>query len=185
MNTNETIISGKEQAKINKRKSFYSKFERQIKSFQPENLEKTFFLINFQNKTSFPTFDDLTILLKDFSEEIESFEADTQNLPISMQYIEEGMYLKALASENIIKILKKETFENDDGTIRKGSNGAIDDYNYQSAYNFYIQIVQIEKILTSLAKEKESPSLYEIVVKTKKIEQKKYYKTYRYPRKGR
>ena len=178
-------MSGKEQAKINKRKSFYSKFERQIKSIQPENLEKTFFLVNFQNKTSFPAFDDLTILLRDFSEEITSFEASTKELPISMQYIEEAMYLKALASENKIKILKKETFENDDGSNRKGSNGAINEYNYQSAYNFYIQILQVQDILTSLVKEKENPTIYEIIVKTKKIEEKKYHKTYRYPRRGR
>ncbi len=183
MNTNETSFSGKELAKINKRKAFYNKFERQLKASLSKNQGDFFFPLSFQNKTSFPAFDDLNLLLRDFSEDLKNLKEESKDQVISLPNIDEGIFLLNQAKDGVIKIFKEETFVNDDGSIRKGSTGSLGNYNYQSAYCYYIQVVNYDALLHTIEKEKEDPTIYEIKVKTKKIQQsKKYLKTYRYPR---
>ncbi len=182
MSGNETVISGKEQAKLNKRKSFYSKFERQISN---ESDQETLIPIMFHKQAIITEYDDMALVLDEFSELIKDIDDDSKSRAISLPDIDEGYFLKNMSKKGLIQLYKEEVFENEDGTIRKGSTGSIDDYNYQSAYNYYVIVLKEKDLLKELEKEKEDPTTYDIPVKHKKIEKKKYVKTYRYPRRRR
>ena len=179
------MLSGKEQAKLNKRKSFYSKLERQIAQSDNDNEKEHFYLINYQKQTIFPEYDDLTLILNDYTEKIKIDKTTVDEHVISIPDLDEGYFLRNMAKDSKIKIFKEETFENANGTIRKGSTGSIDDYNYQSAYNYYIQILEKDEFIKIIEKEKEEPTTYDIPVVTKKVETKRYVKTYRYPRRSK
>ena len=177
MNATETTLSGKEQAKLNKRKSFYNKLERII-----QNESDKLISIMFHKQAVITEYDDIALVLNDHSELIKDLEDDSKGQSISLPDLDEGYFLKTMAKTGLIEILKEEVFENEDGTLRKGSTGSIDDYNYQSAHNYYVKVLNEKELLTQLEKEKEDPTTYDIPVKHKKIEKKKYIKTYRYPR---
>ena len=185
MNSNETVLSGKEMAKLNKRKSFYSKLERQISQSENEKKDDLYFPIKFHKQIVFPEYDDLTLIINDFAELIKDLDEESKGSSISLPDLDEGHFLKNMSKSGLIELFKEEVFENADGTIRKGSTGSIDDYNYQSAFNFFVKVVDEDKFLKKIEKEKEDPTTYDIPVKTKKIEKKKYVKTYRYPRRRR
>jgi hypothetical protein len=184
LENNVASLSGKELAKLNKRKTFYNKFERLIKSMSDEQKMDNLIPLMLLKKLSFPEYDDVTLLftkhtvIKDATDEM-------KEQAISLPFIDEGIFLKNMAEKELIEILREETLENSDGTARKGSTGSIDDYNYQSAFNFYVKILNEKDFSDHVAKEKEEPTTYVIKVKTKKMEKKKYIKTYRYPRRNR
>ncbi len=180
MTINETTPSGKEQAKMNKRKSFYSKLERQLNN---EKNEEKLFPIMLHKKIIFPEYDDLVLVLDDYSEKLKNVDDDSKGDIISMPDIDEGYFLKQMSKNGYIEIFKQEVFVDANGTIRKGSTGSIDDYKYQSAYNLFMKVSKKKELLNEIGKEKENPTEYNIEIKTKKMETKKYVKTYRYPRK--
>lgn len=179
MTVTETTLSGKEQAKLNKRKSFYSKLERQLN--HEKNGEKLF-PIMLHKKTIFPEYDDLVLVLDGFSEKLKNVDEESKGDILSMPDLDEGYFLKQMSKKGFIELFKEEVYENADGTIRKGSTGSIDDYKYQAAYNLYMKVTNETELLTEVGKEKENPTEYNIKTKTKKLEPKKYIKTYRYPR---
>ena len=186
MTSTETTLTGKESAKLNKRKRFYSKFERRIQSLESEEGDVNKYIpIMFKKVATLPEYDDLALLLNDFSEKIEDLSDESKIEAISIPDLDEGYFLKNMSKEGLIKIFKEETFENDDGSARKGSSGSIDDYNYQSAFNFYIQVIKMKEFLTKVGKEAENPTEYDIKVKMKKMPKKKYVKTFKYPRRRR
>lgn len=186
MTSTESTLTGKESAKINKRKRFYNKLERRLQSLESEKASKKLLLpIMFKKVASLPEYDDFTLIINDFSELTEEVSEDSKVEALSIPDLDEGYFLKDMSKSGLIKILKEETFENDDGSARKGSTGSIDDYNYQSAFNFYIQVVKMKELLKKVDKEKEDPTEYDIPVKMKKIPKKKYVKTFKYPRRRR
>ena len=181
MNASETSLSGKEQAKLNKRINFYNKLERQISQLTEENIENTFFPIQYKKKMIFPEYSDLVLILNEYSEELKKLEEDKKGSTVSLPEVDEIHFLEQMSKKKFIKLYKEEVFENRDGTVRKGSTGSIDDYNYQSAFNFYLQVLNQEELQKQVDEEKTDPTTYKIPVKMKKLEKKKYIKTYRYP----
>lgn len=181
-NTNEAVLSGKEQAKRNKRINFYSRLERLL---QNDSDKEILIPISFHKQAIITEYDDVAIVLDDHTEVIKDVDDDTKSRAISLPDIDEGYFLKNMSKNGLIEILKEEVFENEDGTIRKGSTGSIDDYNYQSAYNYYFKVLKEKEFLAQVEKEKDDPTTYDIPVKMKKIPKKKYIKTYRYPRRRR
>ena len=180
MNSTETsTLTGKELAKINKRRTFYNKFERLI---QNETEQENLIPIMFHKQAVIAEYDDMALVLNDHSEQIKDVADDSKSRPISLPDLDEGYFLKTMSKKGLIELFKEEVFENEDGTLRKGSTGSIDDYNYQSAHNYYVKVLNEKELLAQVEKEKDDPTTYDIPVKTKKIEKKKYIKTYRYPR---
>ena len=102
MNSNENMLSGKEQAKLNKRKSFYSKLERQIAQSDNDNEKEHFYWINYQKQTIFPEYDDLTLILNDYTEKIKIDKTTVDEHVISIPDLDEGYFLRNMAKDSKI-----------------------------------------------------------------------------------
>lgn len=178
LQSNSTKLSGKEQAKINTRIRFYTKLERVCKQIPQEKLTETFIPIGINNKVNIPTFDDITLILEkdskitNINSDFKIDEGDILQLP----YLDELHFLVEKSHAHLIELARQESFVNDDMTLRKGSSNNNDSYNYQPAYRYGFKILDLEKFLIEITKEKQAPKTYEIEVKMKKIETNVRYK---------
>jgi hypothetical protein len=140
-------------------------------------------------KFVFPEYDDLSLLFLEYidlkkendEETEETEESENEQIEFSKEgalalpFLDEAYFLVEMIKSNIIELVYQETFENDDGSQRKGSAGSLDAYNYQSAYNWGVRILNFDKLAKTLEKEAEDPTIYTIEVKMKKIIRKKKY----------
>lgn len=185
-NKQQKLVTGKDHAKFNKRQKFYSKFLRKYNSLKEKDNLDSIIPLTMNKKFTFPEYDDLSLLLLDFVEqEEENVDTDTEtdnsseeefskdgNLEIP--FIDDGYFLIEKFKSKELELVCQETFEDEDGNVRKGLSSNAD-YNYQSAYNFGIRILKADKLSKSLEKEAESPTDYVIEVKTKIIERRTRY----------
>jgi hypothetical protein len=174
-------LSGKEQAKLNKRKKFYEKLERLSEKFlQNQDLRK---IIAFSSNKgiSFPEYDDLSLELNnksiEYTEDIDVNEFDT----VEITYLEEAKFLTKNSNSKLYKIFKHETVLDNEGNIKKGKEGSDENYDYQKSYNWGIEILNTEKLLELIRKEKENPTIYDMTPTTAKI-QEPVYRRYSRPR---
>ena len=138
----EVKLSGKEQAKLNKRKKFYEKFERM--------LSKEVILLSMNKGISFPEFDELSLIFKDDFTTLEK-EIDFEEVKsIEIVYYEEAHFLLNLSKLKHLSIFRRETFVDNEGQERRGQSGADDGYNYQAAFNWGVQIIDAKKIVSLL-----------------------------------
>ena len=174
MGNNQKVITGKEQAKINQRQRFYNKFLRKCISLSEKNELDTIIPLTMNKQFVFPEYDDLSLLFMEVVKEndVEN-EVFTKDDALALPFLDEGYYFAEKVKSNEIELLFQETLEDEDGAPRKGSTGAVDDYNYQKAYNWGFRILNAETLKTSLEKEIETPTEYKIVIKMKKIPHKR------------
>ena len=185
MNKTQTKLTGKEQAKINARIKFYSKFERICQKIENDPENNKLISLKMNKSLIFPEYDELSILFSDSYVEPES-ELNVDELTfIDLPYYDEGHFLLKASKSKYIKIYRKETFVDDEGNERKGSAGSADTYNYQSAYNWIIDLENTPKLIELLSKETENPTTYNIKPKMKKLERMTYRKAWKPPRRRR
>jgi len=179
----QKLVTGKDLAKFNKRQRFYSKFLRISNNLNEKNKLDTIIPLTMNKKFVFPEYDDLSLLFIDHIEKKQEDEESenskviefTKEGALALPFIDEAYFLVEMVKSKTIELVYQETYENDDGSQRKGSAGSIDAYNYQSAYNWGVRILDYEKLSKSLEKEAEKPTTYKIEVKMKKIIRKKKY----------
>ncbi|MFW9995246.1 MAG: hypothetical protein ACFFD4_24635 [Candidatus Odinarchaeota archaeon] len=187
MNSNQSRVklTGKEQAKVNKRIMFYKKFERICKNIieQGNEGESEIIPLSLNKKVSFPEYDDLSLLFKEYSSEVEDEnEIDvTNNRPLVLPFLDDARFLVNASKDNLVKIIRQETDKDDDGSMRRGVSAVDDDtYAYQVAYYWGIQLLDPAKLLELVEKEIEEPTTYVVEVVTKKVPKpKSYRKPYR------
>ena len=184
LQTDTTKLSGKEQTKLKTRIRFYTKLERICKQVPQEKLNETLIPISINNKVNIPTFDDATLILEKDTE-IETIDAENKMEGVDIlqiPYVEEVRFLTEKSQEHMIKLVRQETFLNDDNTLRKGSSSSNNNYNYQTAYRWGFKILDREKFLETINKEKEHPTAYAVEIKMKKLETNvRYRKAWRPP----
>ncbi|MHA2365712.1 MAG: hypothetical protein ACXAC7_17270 [Candidatus Hodarchaeales archaeon] len=181
MNKKQKKLTGKEQAKINKRKKFYNKLERISRKISNDNLQDQVILIEINKKLTFPEYDELSLLFQnDFSDEELKINLDTATT-LSFPYLDDARFLVTASRAKVIKIIRQETFVEDDGSERRGSSGTDDSYNYQSAFNWGFIILNVPKLLERLEKEKENPTTYILKQKMKKIQKQTYQRAWKPP----
>ncbi|MHA2172064.1 MAG: hypothetical protein ACXAB7_19510 [Candidatus Kariarchaeaceae archaeon] len=168
-------ISGKEQAKLNKRKKFYEKFNRLI----GEDL----ILISMNRGISFPEYDELSKIFQEDYSKNESEINFEEIKSIEIVYLEEAHFLLNASKSKHLKIIRRETTVDNEGTDRRGQSGADDSFNYQAAYNWGVQVIDKKGVLILLEKEMENPSEYDLTPKVAKIQEPVYRKTRRFVRK--
>ncbi|MHA2251849.1 MAG: hypothetical protein ACXAD7_15910 [Candidatus Kariarchaeaceae archaeon] len=169
MKKKQAKLTGKEHAKLNKRKKFYGKLERL--------LNEQIILLSMNKGISFPAYDDLS---KVFQEDFLKYESEInyeEVKSIEIVYLEEAHFLLTAAKSKHLKIIRKETMVDNDGFDRKGQSGADDSYNYQAAFNWGVQIIDVKGLLPLLKKEKESPTSYDLTPKMAEIQDPVYRKT--------
>ncbi len=188
MKNKQVKLSGKEQAKINKRKKFYNKFERLCSNFLEQDRTEEIILLALNKQITFPVYDDLSILFQDkFTEIDEEFNVEDATF-LSLPFLDDGRFLFKAAKSKLLKIIRQETKKESDGSLRKGygKQEDSDDYNYQAAYIWGIQISNMSKLLELLAKEKENPTEYIVEEKTEeRLGQRKRYRRAWRPRRRR
>ena len=185
----QKLVTGKDHAKFNKRQRFYNKFLRLVNNLKENDELESIISLTMKKKSVFPEYDDLSMLFLDLvsdQEEGDDTEQDSsepvekidfsKGKTLEMPFIDEGYFIVNNVKEEILDLVYKETFENEDGGQRKGSAGSLEAYNYQSAYNWGLMILDYDKLVKSLKKEADEPSTYKIEVKMKKIERKRKYK---------
>ena len=167
-------LSGKDHAKLNKRKKFYEKFERMLRN--------EVILLSMNKGISFPEFDELSLVFKDDFTDFES-EIDIEEIKsIEIVYLEEAHFLLNLSKLKHLNIFRRETFVDNEGQERRGQSGADQDYNYQAAFNWGVKINDAKKIVALLKKEQEQPTYYDLTPEAAVIQEPIYRKAYRLPR---
>ncbi len=174
MKKKQVKLSGKDQAKLNKRKKFYERLERLVTN--------RVIVISMNKGISFPEFDELSKIFQDdhlkFEDDIEFDELKS----IEIVYYEEAHFLLNATKSKHLNILRRETIVDNEGNERRGQSGVDEGYNYQAAYNWIIQIKENNKILALLEKEKEEPTIYDLTPEKAVIQEPFYRKAYRMPR---
>ena len=182
----QELVTGKDHAKFNKRQRFYSKFLRKCNSLSEKEELDSIIPLTMNKKFIFPEYDDLSLLLLEHVsegevDEEESVSADNTTFSkdgnLEIPFIDDGYFLIEKIKSKELELICQETFEDEEGNVRKGSGSGTgnDDYNYQSAYNFGIRILEADKLSKTLEKEAETPTEYEIEVKTKTIDRRRHY----------
>lgn len=170
-------LTGADHAKINKRKKFYEKLLRWKDEKQ--------ILISMNKSITFPEFDPVSKL---FEENFTKFEEDLDYDKIrtlDIIYMEEAHFLLKAAKSKVLKIMRKETFIDDDGNDRKGISGADSNYNYQSAFNWVVALGKSKKLLEMLETEAEDPTEYDLTPTTAVIQEPIYRKSQKWKPKRR
>ncbi len=176
-------LTGKELAKINKRKKFYDKLEN-LYNRSEEGKDQIIFL-TMNKKNSFPEFDELSkILNKNFVELDQEIEMKGSRT-LDIVYFEEAQFLLDASKSEILKIYRRETKLNAEGELRKGSGSTEGDYNYQAAYNWAIEIGKNEKLAETLAKERVNPTVYDLTPAKAVILDPIHYRSKKQPRRKR
>jgi len=173
----EKKLTGADYAKINKRKKFYEKLLRWKEEKQ--------ILISMNKSITFPEFDPLSKL---FTENFTLLEEDLdyeKTRTLDIIYMEEAHFLLNAAKSKVLKILRKETFIDDEGNDRKGISGADSNYNYQSAFNWVISLGKSKKLLDMLEKELENPTEYDLTPTIAVIQEPIYHKSQKWKPKRR
>ena len=176
-------LTGKEQAKSNKRKKFYEKLERFYDRFQESDDQVIFLSMN--KKHSFPEFDGLSKILNKNFVEFDKGIKIKDSKSIEIVYFEEAHFLLENSKSNFIKICRRETKFNNEGKLRKGVSSSNEDYDYQTAYNWAIKMDRNEKFAEILANEKLDPSKYDLTPPKAVILESIHYKSKRPPRRKR
>lgn len=186
MNRTDTKLTGKEQAKINKRKKFYNKFERLITKLLKDNRNDQIILMTMNKKITFPEYDDLTLTFQnDFSEDPD-LEIDIENIPsLALPFLDDARFFVAASREKVLVLIRQETFIKDDGSERRGSSGSDESYKYQSAFNWVFRLTNIPKLLKRLEIEKDDPTDYQVKQIMKKIDRPYYQKAWKPPSRRR
>jgi hypothetical protein len=131
---------------------------------------------------SFPEYDDLSKVFEDHNKKFES-DIDIEKLDsLDIAYIEEAHFILQSSESNNVDIFRKETYVDSEGQDLRGVSGADESYNYQSSFNWIIQVVNKEKLLQILEKEKESPSEYDLTPEKAVIPEPFYRKHYKFKR---
>ncbi|MHA2030945.1 MAG: hypothetical protein ACW99A_05825 [Candidatus Kariarchaeaceae archaeon] len=177
MKKKQVKLSGKEHAKLNKRKKFYEKLERMLRH--------NVILLSMNKGISFPEYDELSKIFKDdftkFDEEINFEELKS----IDIVYYEEAHFLLNAAKSELLGIHRRETFVDNEGNERRGQSGADEGYNYQKAFNWGIQVKDDKNLLKLLENEKEEPSEYDLTPEAAVIPEPFYRKSWKPPRRRR
>ncbi len=175
MKKKQKKLSGKEQAKLNKRKKFYSKFTRLI--------GEEIILLSMNKGISFPEYDDLSKVLQEDYEEYESEINYEEVKTLEIVYLEEAHFLVNAVKSQLVKVIRRETTIDNEGFDRRGQSGADDSYHYQAAFNWGVQVVDGEVFKNLLEKEMENPTLYDLTPKIAEIQEPVYRKNQRPVRK--
>jgi hypothetical protein len=176
-------LTGKELAKINKRKKFYEKLERFYNRLEDDDEEVIF--ISMNKNFSFPEFDDLSkVLTKNFVELDQEIKMEDSK-SIDMTYFEEAQFLLETSESKLLIILRGETKFDSDGNLLKGATSTSDDYNYQSTFNWAIKLIKNEKFGKMLAEEKINPTEYDLTPPKAVILDPFHYKSKKQPRRKR
>lgn len=177
MKKKQVKLSGKEQAKLNKRLKFYEKLVRFA--------DKKLVLIKMNKGISFPEFDELSIIFKEDFVKFES-EIDFEEIKsIEIVYYEEAHFLLNASKSKLLSIFRRETFVDNEGNERKGQSGADESYNYTAAFNWGIEIKDVKKLLVLLEKEKVEPTTYDLTPKAAIIPVPIHRKSWKPPRRRR
>lgn len=187
MNKTQTKLTGKEQAKLNKRKKFYKKFERLGEKLLKENHSDQIILLTMNNKRSFSEYDDLYLVIQnDFSDDPDREEINLENVPsLALPFLDEARFLVTASRAKVLQIIRQETFVKDDGSERRGVSGSDESYSYQPAYNLVFQLLDIPKLLKKLKIEKEDPATYQVKQIMKIIDKPTYRKAWKPPSRRR
>lgn len=176
-------LTGKELAKINKRKKFYVKLESFYNRIQENDNPKIFLMMN--KKNSFPEFDSLSKILANNFVELDDDIEMKDHRSIEIVYFEEAHFILDSSKSELLKIYRRETKFNSDGELRKGSSSENDDYNYQAAFNWAIGFDKNEKLAEILAKEKLDPTEYDLTPDKPVILDPFHYRSKKQPRRKR
>ncbi|MCE7736963.1 MAG: hypothetical protein GPJ54_18910 [Candidatus Heimdallarchaeota archaeon] len=177
MKKKQVKLSGKEQAKLNKRQKFYEKLIRLV--------DKKVILLKMNKGISFPEFDELSIIFKEDFVKFES-EIDFEVIKfIEIVYYEEAHFLRNASKSKLLNIFRRETFVDNEGNERKGQSGEDDSYNYTAAFNWGVEIKDAKKLLTLLEKEKDEPTVYDLTPKAAIIPEPIHRKSWKPPRRRR
>ncbi len=182
-NTKSKKLTGKELAKINKRKKFYDKLENLYNRVE-EGKEQVIFL-TMNKKNSFPEFDGLSKILTNNFVELDKEIEMKGSRTIEIVYFEEAQFLLDASKSEILKIYRRETKFNTEGELRKGSGSEDGDYNYQAAFNWAIGIQKNEKLTETLAKERVNPTEYDLTPAKAVILDPFHYRSKKQPRRKR
>lgn len=176
-------LTGKDHAKLNKRKKFYEKLERFYNKLIDSDENVVFLSMN--KNISFPEFDALSIILNkncvDLEEEIEVEKKNT----LEIVYFEEAHFLLEASKLNLVTICRQETQYNNEGRLRKGLTASKEEYDYQKAFNWGIRLDKKAKFAKSIAKEKLDPTWYDLTPPKAIILEPIHYKSKKPPRRKR